>query len=227
MNWYRHNKCLDVLNAVIRNGDPDQPRDADGRWIVSGGPLKPEEAAAIRHYTSGTVFVDKVHSTLRAMTGQEDSTVAGMHGMSFGNQDKQKDLDYVRHMDQVIDRHTLGQDTTLYRGITADLHKEIKRLKPGQVLADKSYTSTSTDEKVAQSFKGGAKNAPGGAVIVIRAPAGSRALPATEKSLYKDQAEVILPRRKKLVYAGVVGKHHTFDMIDHANPQYTGATAET
>ena len=105
----------------------------------------------------------------------------------------------ILHMDDLMKKGTLPEDTYLFRGIGT----KIDEPKPGDVLVDKGFVSTSTTPKVASGFTGSER-----LPLAIRAPEGTRAIPvnpvlkpqeAGKPSRYSAEAEIILPRGTKLL----------------------------
>ncbi len=61
MNWYRRNKCLDVLNAFSSS----EPRDDHGRWTDSAATTTGKFASALAEQKSTHAANPKAHATTR------------------------------------------------------------------------------------------------------------------------------------------------------------------
>jgi hypothetical protein len=172
-------KLEQALNASVKPGTPVKPKpwkdptdSRPGRPPDAGASLRrrkagsidsPEEVAdAVLRYTQdGARLVNRRLRTGEYLgdAGEIDRIIRGL----------------ARLFDEFPKLTTSRQDMVLYRGISGkDL---ISRLEPGATIYDAGFTSTSSHVGVARGFATGAL--PGqNAVLIIRAPAGTRMLNA-------------------------------------------------
>lgn len=151
----------------------------------------PQEAQAVDYYFSNAGAHD-INNPLR--TGNPLSSEAKTR---------------VKQLDSLLSKSKLHTDVAVYRGIpahgsrweqlTSDL--QAGRLKPGAVIKDAGFSSTTVDKRIASSKFGG------GAVFKIKAPKGSQGLylnSAMDKyaggkyrHAYRDEKEVLFARGSK------------------------------
>lgn len=111
---------------------------------------------------------------------------------------------YVEQMDALYGEWVLEKPADLYRGMhfpkeyTPD---DIVNAKPGTVLTDPGYVSTSHAKSVAESFSGkyGGEDS---VVLFINAPAGASYVPVDGISGLKE-SELVFPRGSRFVVTGV------------------------
>lgn len=191
-----------IDGTFVLKYDEDQPRDEAGRFSSdgSGGGAEAvsdaQAAVSLRMYTS--YGHDIINNSLR-----------GTRDASAVQEETQRS---IAGLDSLINNYpALPEQTTLYRGISGDIANDFKSLQPGDTFTDKGYTSTTSEEYIAQKFgneSGRFGNAPY-VNLVIEAPAGSKALNVDEyvNSKYisgegryegnftpRNESEFILPR---------------------------------
>lgn len=103
-------------------------------------------------------------------------------------------------MDKALDRASLKEPTTVYRGVSSikALGLDPKSLVGG-VIHDKAYLSTSLTPKIAERFTSKSKD---GAVLRIKAPAGSKGASVAGLTNRKDEHEVLFHRGSKVRITG-------------------------
>ena len=97
------------------------------------------------------------------------------------------------HLDSIIGKHKLDNDTHFWRGIDYN-----PRLKKGDILHDKGYVSTSLNPRISRVF--GTDH-----IMHIKAPKGSSAIQVNTvlgEHSRNYEHEVILPRNSKFRYEG-------------------------
>ena len=169
--------------------DPNQPRDANGRWARTGNGSKPDfdpQQLAIHYYT-GAGF-RKLNQALRS--GGDLSKVPS-RPVFLERNGKFVDVEVspvnaVANLDVAIAASPLETSRTFYRGTS------LTPPSVGSVIVDNGYTSTSRTEKGAGYFLGG-----DGALWEIHAPAGAHALDIDEGPNTHEQ-ETVLPRGSSL-----------------------------
>ena len=149
------------LNAAARRRkafDPSQPRDESGRWSGGGqGDFTNEQADALRSYKSAGAT--SINRYLR--TGESSSPEA--------------DKETVKHIDAAMEKSSLGEDMTLYRGVGFLAWEEGDFPADPQVgdeFVEKGFVSTSTDKSVAFRFADGADDL----IVKINAPSDMRGI---------------------------------------------------
>lgn len=94
-------------------------------------------------------------------------------------------------LSSIIDR-SLNKNMFVYRGVTGEYAKTLKRKNTGDIIEERGFLSTSTDSDVARKF------AENGAFIAIKVPRGyGKALRVSEFSLHPEEQEVLLNKGLK------------------------------
>lgn len=109
----------------------------------------------------------------------------------------------MAHLDKIIGRSRLEQDTTLYRGISKEAVAQLfpSGVRVGDVIHDKGFSSTSTKFDSALTFS--LKRGEGGAIIKIAAKRGKKGIAnSVDPALVRLESEVILPRGSKFKITG-------------------------
>lgn len=140
-------------------------------WNAS---LSPEEKAAVNSYT-GTGYISlnkKLRSEANVGQGKVGKTIAALDAA-------------------IAKSPPLAKSMTLYRGVPS---KRFNDIKPGSIIADKAYISTSSREQEGYTF-----SSEGGALLVISAPKGTRAAVVDDVDTVKtkNESEYLLPRGTK------------------------------
>ena len=170
--------------------DTSQARDERGRWS-SGG--------SFADYTgNGEQFYADVKNGNLDRT-EESAVYLYQDKGGLVNTVLRNDGDggnTVKGIDSAIAKSPgLPQDTTLYRGIkSADGEFAFENLKPGTVLIDKGFVSTSADGTLAEGF---AKATNIGYMMKIEAPKGTKGLVPhniTNDKRFSNEYEFLLPR---------------------------------
>lgn len=214
--------------SVVREDDfsPDEARDENGKWTGGGGAgdedfskavhawthhqmtseqfkalaarkgaenaeheksvkafeakLQPEEKAACTNYS---VFAEAVNGALRA--GQPPTSPIEKHALSV--------------LDSAIRKSAAPTDMVVFRGIHS-AQDPLTHLKPGVVIQDKGYVSTTSSRDIASEFahqEHTGKLDPSSTRVIVRikVPRGHAAAPIP--STYKFEHEYVLPRGTK------------------------------
>jgi hypothetical protein len=104
----------------------------------------------------------------------------------------------VHDLDNAIEHSKLTENTTLFRGQVMT-PSEAAALKPGSVIHDKGYMSTSGSMATANAYTWATTSRKSAPVITkIRAPQGTSALPVSKYSRAESENEVLLPRGSSL-----------------------------
>jgi len=167
-----------------------------------------EEVGAIDRYSTG--YYDKLNSGLRKgrVSSASEEEVAGYIEESkqekFGEGKQYPDtvaMDNDRYdeyliyeLDGALKKNTLKKPTKLYRGVTLS-----KKLKVGDALVDKAYTSTTSSYEVAEKYARKTKSKGTKYVFEINVPAGTHAIDmassgAFQQNLVGGEREILLPR---------------------------------
>jgi hypothetical protein len=125
------------------------------------------------------------------------------HGTNIwgkGEEGLKRDVEnHISHIDEAIEgAGELTENARFFRGVglTEKLLEEYENLKPGDVLEDNGYLSTSMNPQTALNY-GPFNNFEDVGVLIINAPTGSNAL-AIPTELTGPEEEVLLPRGTKL-----------------------------
>lgn len=126
-------------------------------------------------YTSGAIYRQMNHLVRQG----------GYLGFGQDSLKDDKIKKSTKQLQSAFNRLKLGEDTTLYRGIRSN---EFRGVKPGQIIINKGFTSTTTDKRVATTAFGGNNHI----LMHITAPKG---IPAIDTKGMSDinESEIILP----------------------------------
>lgn len=162
------------MEAVQRQ-TTEMPSPARRTSAGQAGALR-SEAAAVHDFQNGRyIYINDF-----ARTGKLDL------GSHFDSVAEAKES--LRHLDDAIARHTVNADTLAYRGMGVDERGIGGELKPGRVITDDGYASTSASRKAALDYT----NKPGSTLLEIEIPRGAKARPLEDDGL--GESELLLPR---------------------------------
>jgi hypothetical protein len=182
--------------------------DADTRTLTEverdlyrGMLRKPEtedEQVAINGY-SGSDFMP-INDFLRKRKPGEDRP---HHDDRHGEQ--------IKHLDTVLRRSRMTEDVNVYRGLTGEIAKKVLKAKPGSVIRDKGYVSTSLHRSVAADSFSGEE----GLVLKLMLPKGNRAylMNGRGASNFASEHEVLLPRGSRFRIRHVEGNVVTAEVL--------------
>ena len=166
--------------------------------------LTQKEKDALREYTTETYT--EINDTLRS--GQ------------FAKAKKSNDyfskqlVETIENTDAALAKFELTKDRTVYRGLRTDLDngyiKRLVSLKPGDVIEEKAYTSTSTTKGAVAEFGGNS------VLMKIKVPAGSgRGAYLKRISQFETEQEFLIRRNAKFKIIKITKKKHPY--IDDEN----------
>jgi len=199
--------------------ESDHPRAPDGKFGSGGGgssstskpsvsfsaPLDTEERQALSDY-AGQAYVD-VNESLR--TGAKMTPENRL---------------LVETMDDAFEKASTDHEMTVYRSVVSGFWQPlVGNVKPGDVVTDKSYTSTTTNPEGVKRF--------GSHTVEIKVPKGAKAIPMDGISKYEHESEVVLGRGTqfevvsttpqktvlRVIPAGTIGKDETMTAVLAAN----------
>lgn len=96
-------------------------------------------------------------------------------------------VDYIVTLNGALHKAKLHSPITLFRGINGEYAEKLSRLKPGAIIEETSFSSTTPSEKGALSF---AKE--GGVILQVEAPAGMPALDLGAGIFTIDEDEILI-----------------------------------
>lgn len=200
---------LDVRMAIaaVMKFDPDQPRDESGKWTETGAGASTSAGGGrvLSTYVSGGTFPPPPSSDERTSIdhykgrGYADINDA-LNGKALPSGRMEQAKAMADGLAAVVDRSSLDQDTQLYRGTGGKYAVALTKLPVGSEFTLPSFQSTSSSERIANSFAlGGPKTGPGRkppVLIEIQTPRGTKALAIESFSKIKarDEKEVVLQR---------------------------------
>lgn len=161
-------------------------------------PETEDEQVAINGY-SGNDFLPINDFLRKRAAGDEKPRQHEKHG------------EQIAHIDAVLRRSRMTEDVHVYRGLTGDIAKRALRAKPGSVIRDKGYVSTSLHSSVAaDSFSG-----EDGVVLKLMLPKGNRAylMNGRGASNFASEHEVLLPRGSRFRIRHVEGNVVTAEVL--------------
>jgi hypothetical protein len=139
-----------------------------------------EELAAVGQYQNDDVFTDLNDKLRRGDDWDEDDASTDPKVLD----------DVTKQLDNLVDKFSVTQETTVYRGVNYPIARQIaadwaKGEKP--TFSDKGFVSTSLDRSIAEDF--------GGDIFEIVLPPGQRAFDVASLKLSKaNEREILLPR---------------------------------
>ena len=184
-----------AINASAQNQPAAKPAEKPGS--APGRDMAGKPAPEIKKE-----FESMSKDWKKGLTEDEAFDLRTYTGQSFGPintqlRDGNANSPIVKSIDKAIGRASLKEDTYVYRGV-----KDLKSLGlsesnlTGAVIHDKAYMSTSVNRKVAETY------ADKGAVIRIKAPAGSKGASVAGITRYPKEQEVVFARNSKLKITG-------------------------
>lgn len=116
----------------------------------------------------------------------------------------------MKNIDAVMKRSRMTEDTIVYRGMTGAIAKQIRQAKPGSIVRDAGYTSTSLYSSVANGSFGY-----DGVVMKLLLPKGNSAyiMNGRGASLFPGEHEVLLPRGSRFKIRKVEGNVVTAEVL--------------
>ena len=180
------------IGGVFERGNISGPA---GKRVVTRGNVPPETETALRQY-AGTPQAAAMNHSLRQgwpLSTRESEISAGL--------------------DAGLAQSSLTDNATLFRGVSPDFGARLGTMRPGDVLTDAGYVSTSRDP-IWASTSGGIMASRAGepgfvSVMEIQARAGTPALEPTHNAI---EQEVIFGRGTRLRYLGKSQNRYRFDL---------------
>lgn len=175
--------------------EEDHPRASDGKFGAGGSRnLTPNEVEAVTAYTKNSAVntmlihgsAKKAKEELVEKFGNERWVRKWVKEMEEGERN-------LGTYDKIFSSESLDKSDILYRVISSKDPLSSKDLKPGNKVMSDIFMSTSSGTKLAGDFLG---RVPGGKMITIRAPKGSKVFNVGEFANKKDKKaeERIIPR---------------------------------
>ena len=209
----KQKQWMNVFNSAMKSGDPEgvafkkangvvkasedpwefmaqgQPRDAAGRWTLSG-------------WTDAEISADAAHSAevlgggwAQSPQGQQaveyytaegywevNDGLRGGRPVEWGAEGSYEDT--VNGMDGDLYSNSIKGDVVLWRGLGTEIGLEV-----GSVFSDEAYMSTTHDPAVAKTFS---QNGPTPILVRMEVPEGTHAIPGSRR-----ESEIILDRDLK------------------------------
>lgn len=172
--------------------DPHQARDGHGRWSNGLGNLSTE--------LDEPLSADEEHAIDRYTSSGYSAINRAARGLAPDPSDAEYDDDIhalTRSLDRAIGKSRLTRDERVYRGLHGDAvaHLESLNLRNGSIISDPGFTSASKDWVVADRFS---HYEDASAFLILKAPAGTRALDVTRSSAVgTGEYEILFPRDAK------------------------------
>lgn len=167
------------IKIAAKNPPPLTTFSSSQAGLANGGTLTDSEQYAVQAY-SGSAY-KTINNTLRsggALTGQ------------------------AQNLQNAVMKHTATKDLVLTRGVSQGALKamgvsDISQLKPGGVITDKGFVSTTRKTSIAEQFS------QGGYALKVIVPKGKSVLPMKELSHYAKEDEFLLPAGSQFRVIGV------------------------
>ena len=162
------------LLQAITPGDPTRPKPWRNPVDPKAG-RPPVAASSIRRRKNKPESPEEILDAIRVYTenGAREANAWLRTGEYLDDPETARAV--LRGLERLFNEYpdltTSRGDLVLYRGVTG--RRLVDRLEPGATIHDAGYTSTATTQSLARGFGGG-----DGAILVIRAPAGTRMLNA-------------------------------------------------
>lgn len=177
--WTHHQMTSEQFKALAaRKGAENAEHERNVKAFEAK--LQPDEKAACTNYS---VFAEAVNGALRS--GQPPTSPIEKHALSV--------------LDSAIRKSAAPTDMVVFRGIHS-AQDPLTHLKPGVVIQDKGYVSTTSSRDIASEFahqEHTGKLDPSSTRVIVRikVPRGHAAAPIP--STYKFEHEYVLPRGSK------------------------------
>lgn len=191
-----------------------QPREPAGSSIGGrfsggesvGGAFTDAETAAV------TAYSDESYHAVNGLLRNPDADMAvmsgdkfpGLSGKGMRGQERRKEFteDLVSEMDSAMAKSSLGEDTTLYRGVTSTKSvfgvDNMEQVAIGTVFEDKAFVSTTKDfDRMKKFGTDGKRFGEEPAYFRVKAKKGQSSIDISAKnssSAYAKEQEVLLPR---------------------------------
>jgi len=133
-------------------------------------------------------FTSDERAAVVKYTGSWYDTVNGKLRSGGKITDNNQTMNTARELQNAIDKSTIDQPVTVFRGSKDDFAQIVKSLQPGEIFRDSGFVSTSMRYETAKGFSGGGS----GVVVAISMPEKSRALTAAGS-----ETEMILSARSQ------------------------------
>lgn len=171
---------------TVKDKADDEERDEHGRWTSGGG-------------SGGTYRADYQSklSTGERSACLEYANMAYVKVNESLRSGKTGDRRLVEALDSAIAKSRVPTETVVYRGIQEG-RDPLAKFKPGSVITDRGYVSTTGTRKVAEEYADGEGETH--ILMRIRVPAGHPAAPIPSRLSEED--EYLLPRNSKFRIVG-------------------------
>jgi SPP1 gp7 family putative phage head morphogenesis protein len=173
-------------------------------------PLLEREYREFRFSDKARPYGQRLVAEREPLTGPEEAAVGTYSGGSFLDVNRAlragRTHRLVDNLDSAIGKGVIPEDLTVWRGVGH--HPVLGRpglLKPGEVLQEDAYSSTS----LAMDAAFGA-----GPVLKIRVPKGSKGLAMSDLSDHPDELEVLLPRGARFQVVKVSRTDYGRDVVE-------------
>lgn len=157
------------------------------RHSASSVEMSPREVEAMKNY-SGAMYQD-LNSRLRKGKGASKG-----------------DAEDLKQMDKVFERASTKEPINVYRGVSPEM---VAKLKPGATFTDGGFSSTTASRDIAEGYS--SFGGPGGAVMEIKVPKGSKAVSLKDTSSFggsssstRSEEEILLNRGGKFKVVEVI-----------------------
>jgi hypothetical protein len=135
----------------------------------------------------------KQQNAVTTYTGESYQDING--GLREGKKLNATQQRTVDNLDAALSKNSLSEDTVLYRGMRMTPELETQ-LTTGATFTDSAYTSASFDQTMGDSFARGA-------LMRVKAPAGTNGLSVASISNFPPESEFLLPRNTQYRITGV------------------------
>jgi hypothetical protein len=211
-----------VALAADKAYNPDQPRDADGRWGSGGsstasfrGYGKTSHAATQRY--GDEISKKQVDKLTWGQKGSLATYTETLHSEAIndGLRNGQVPERYARDVEQIdkaIDKSKVPDSIVVYKGVR---NGPADGFPIGSEIRSKAYLSTSLNRDTAANFTTdlrGSTYARGKNILEVEVPQGSHGLFMSTLSQVGDENEVLLPHGSRMVVTGV---HQDGDYLIH------------
>lgn len=132
--------------------------------------------------------------------------------LRHGEKMNKRDSEDLKKFQKVMNGSKLTDDIKVYRGLGNKLTAKIENAKPGTIIKDKGYMSTSLSRSSASTFAAQSSKSPRRVIAEIKVSKGTKAINMTSANkkggnsnkMDKIEKEVVLNKGTSLKYTGTV-----------------------
>ena len=166
--------------------------------------LKQNLAKESEGMTDKMLYAIQVHKTVEDYTSYGYKSIN--HALKHGKQSSPALQQKIDDLDKFIAYSPKYKGDTLYRGADIDKHL-LDKLKPGSIISEKKFVSTSSVSKAANDFSDEARKGRRSVKFIIE---GAKGVSLADYSKEEHEKEVLLPRNSKFKVVSIDRKNNSW-----------------